>query len=239
MTDQARERPRDTAPGSTRRRSGLSADGETVLTGEPPWGACAWRSVSGGAGTQELVSPDSSSEATASKCSSVAGRSSSHPPTSATMAALSAHKRGEGPRRATPRPSHSASSRARSAQLHATPPPRLSARAPVALSARAVLATRVSRIAAWNEEATSAVHRRSYGGSPRASTASATAVLSPENEKSKLGSVSIGRGNEYAVGFPSRAMDSIAGPPGKGRPSRLATLSNASPAASSRVLPSH
>src|ERR1043166_3512744 len=47
----------------------------------------------------------------------------------------------------------------------------------------------------------------------------------------------IGRGNVKRDGSPSRAILSICGPPGYPRPSRVATLSNASPAASSRVSP--
>ena len=47
----------------------------------------------------------------------------------------------------------------------------------------------------------------------------------------------IGRGNGYASRDPVLAAASIAGPPGYGRPSRAAVLSNASPIASSTVAP--
>ena len=43
------------------------------------------------------------------------------------------------------------------------------------------------------------------------------------------------RGNSIDAGSPSRAARSIQGPPGNGSPSRRATLSKASPAASSMV----
>ena len=46
------------------------------------------------------------------------------------------------------------------------------------------------------------------------------------------------RGKSIATELPSRAMRSTCGPPGNGSPSTRATLSNASPAASSMVLPS-
>ena len=73
-----------------------------------------------------------------------------------------------------------------------------------------------------------------------ASTCRATAVFSPEKEKSNgasRGPVSP-RGNAIAAGSPSRATRSMCGPPGNGSPSSRATLSNASPAASSIVAPS-
>ena len=87
-------------------------------------------------------------------------------------------------------------------------------------------------MAAWNDAATSAT---SASGCLR--TYCTTAVFSPENEKS-WPSLRIGRGNRIASGSPSRARRSIAGPPGYPRPRNRATLSNASPAASSTVSPS-
>jgi hypothetical protein len=65
-----------------------------------------------------------------------------------------------------------------------------------------------------------------------------TAVFSPENENSKPLRSSIDRGNAIAFASPSRARRSITGPPGYPSPSSFATLSKASPAASSRVHPS-
>ncbi len=69
------------------------------------------------------------------------------------------------------------------------------------------------------------------------STYRATAVFSPENEKPSAGSLApmSGRGKGTAAGSPLRAALSMDGPPGYGRPMSRATLSNASPAASSRV----
>ena len=75
----------------------------------------------------------------------------------------------------------------------------------------------------------------------RCRTARSTAVLRPLNEKSKRCGPwprSSGRGNSNRPGVPVAASRSIAGPPGYPSPSRVATLSNASPAASSRVWPS-
>ena len=82
-------------------------------------------------------------------------------------------------------------------------------------------------------------------GSPascRASTHRATAVFRPEKEKSnRCRCMSRGpvrpRGKSIADRSPSWAARSIGGPPGKGIPSSRATLSNASPAASSIVAP--
>ncbi len=45
------------------------------------------------------------------------------------------------------------------------------------------------------------------------------------------------RGKGWRVASPSAASRSTAGPPGKPRPSSFAALSNASPIASSRVVP--
>src|SRR5262249_37941769 len=96
-------------------------------------------------------------------------------------------------------------------------------------AARRSLPTSTSTTAAWNDAATSATSasglRRQYV---------TTAVFSPENEKSSP-SVAIGRGNGIASGSPRSDSASIAGPPGYPSPRNRATLSNASPAASSTV----
>ena len=103
------------------------------------------------------------------------------------------------------------------------------------------LAVSTSQTASWKLAATSA----SGTSSPsrcRVSTQRATAVFSPENEKSKrclswsFRAVSP-RGNATYAGSPVAAL-SMSGPPGYGRPSTRATLSYASPAASSMVEPS-
>ena len=65
-----------------------------------------------------------------------------------------------------------------------------------------------------------------------------TAVFSPLKLKSRSPECSIGRGNLTISGRPCSASCARTGPPGYGRPSSLAVLSNASPAASSSVSPS-
>ena len=65
-----------------------------------------------------------------------------------------------------------------------------------------------------------------------------TALLSPAKEKCGSLDPTSGRGSGTAVASPSIAARSTAGPPGKPRPSSLAVLSNASPAASSIVVAS-
>ena len=67
---------------------------------------------------------------------------------------------------------------------------------------------------------------------------SSTAVFSPLKLKSSRSSWRNGTREANARGIAGAASRSTAGPPGKPRPSRLATLSNASPAASSSVPPS-
>src|SRR5207248_128270 len=96
------------------------------------------------------------------------------------------------------------------------------------------LVTSTSSTASWNARAR---WGRSRSRSSLERTARNTAVLRPENENSKPSS-RIGRGNVKRVGSPWAASRSIAGPPGYPRPRSVATLSNASPAASSRVAPS-
>ena len=49
----------------------------------------------------------------------------------------------------------------------------------------------------------------------------------------------IGFGNSYLLGLPFLAYSSIRGPPGNSMPSNFAVLSNASPTASSNVVPNH
>lgn len=73
-----------------------------------------------------------------------------------------------------------------------------------------------------------------------ASIQRATAVFSPEKEKSYAASRGPvrPRGKAMASGSPSRASRSMTGPPGKPSCSTRAILSKASPAASSMVAPS-
>ena len=69
-------------------------------------------------------------------------------------------------------------------------------------------------------------------------TASDTAVFNPEKLNSRPGRSSMGRGNSKRQALPAVASFASSGPPGYGRPNNFADLSNASPAASSRVSPS-
>ena len=62
-------------------------------------------------------------------------------------------------------------------------------------------------------------------------------VLSPEKLKSYVPSLIMGRGNWIAAAFPFSARFEISGPPGYENPRTFPNLSNASPAASSRVDP--
>ena len=81
--------------------------------------------------------------------------------------------------------------------------------------------------------------RRSSAPSARvAFTASITAVFRPEKLNSSPARSSIGRGKSKRRAGPARPASPARGRPGYGRPSNLADLSKASPAASSRVSPS-
>jgi hypothetical protein len=94
--------------------------------------------------------------------------------------------------------------------------------------------------ASWKLAATSATGTDSPAAS-LACTHRDTAVFSPENEKSnRWRSMSrpwVNPRGKSMTTCPSRAARSMCGPPGKGNPSTRATLSNASPAASSIVDP--
>src|SRR3989338_8255119 len=100
------------------------------------------------------------------------------------------------------------------------------------MTAASVLIVRISTTACWNDAATSATD-----ASGCASRYTRTAVFNPEKLKSESPLSIIGRGNAIAFGFPSSAIFDTAGPPGYPSPRSFATLSNASPAASSRVAP--
>ena len=80
--------------------------------------------------------------------------------------------------------------------------------APTSAAARRALCTSTSTTAAWNDAATSAV---STSGLAR--TWFITDVFSPEKLKSRP-SLRIARGKSIAVGSPSAATRSMAGPPG-------------------------
>ena len=112
---------------------------------------------------------------------------------------------------------------------------------PRLVAASMALRVSTSQTASWKEAATSAT---SIVTPARCwvSTQRATAVLSPEKEKSKRCRsrsrlAESPRGKSMATLLPLRAARSMCGPPGNGSPSRRATLSKASPAASSIVAP--
>ena len=63
------------------------------------------------------------------------------------------------------------------------------------------------------------------------------AVLSPAKDKLHPPLLKIGFGNSYLFGSPFSAKTSIIGPPGNSIPKSFAVLSNASPNASSIVVP--
>ena len=125
-------------------------------------------------------------------------------------------------------------SASRSAPLAATPPATITQAAPSCSAAAAVFAASTSTTASWKRAAVAGT-----SNSP-ARVRCSTAVFSPLNEKSWLPR-SQARGNGSVAantsGSASRATRSITGPPGNGSPSSRPTLSNASPAASSRVCP--
>ncbi len=153
------------------------------------------------------------------------------------MTALSVHSRGRGMTSLRPRRPASSPNRSRSRELHATPPQATTHATPSRSAARKVLPTSVSTTASWNDAHVSC---RSASASPSgyASQWVRSAVLSPEKEKSGCSEWSIGLGNGNRSRTPSRASRSMRTPPGYPRPSSFATLSKASPAASSRVCPS-
>ena len=95
--------------------------------------------------------------------------------------------------------------------------------------------------ASWKLAATSLTRLAiQVGGTCRAfcpARAYRTAVFRPEKLQISRSSCRNDRGKANAAGLPPRAARSISGPPGYPRPSRLATLSKASPAASSVVPP--
>ena len=176
----------------------------------------------------------------------------------ATMTPLSVHSRGGGTRSSHGVPpgagagvaSHSSCRRRRSSALDATPPETTSvlggvSPASAASSAHSLIAylmrcSRCEIAACWKELATPARKARvSRTSSGARCTARRTAVLSPAKEKSYDFLRCIGTGSGTASGAPSRASASSAGPPPPpmGSPSSLATLSYASPKASSSVEP--
>ena len=164
-------------------------------------------------------------------------------PSAATIAPLSVHSPGRGTRSRMPAASHRSCGQ--------RPQPRVGRDAAADEQVvDAVLPAGEHRLAGQHVDDRLLEARRDVGDRHRlarraraASTQRATAVLSPENEKSnrcrsRSRPVVRPRGKSMATRSPSRAARSTCGPPGNGRPSTRATLSNASPAASSIVAPS-
>src|SRR5216684_3568216 len=160
----------------------------------------------------------------------LASRATSSAPSAATMAPLSVHRPGRGTRSRMPAASQRSAASARSRELAATPPPMTRWSTPFAWQACTALRVSTSATASWKDAATSATGTLTPAAR-RSSTQRATAVFSPENEKSKVWSRYLARGKAIAAGSPPRASLSIGGPPGNGSPSTRATLSYASPAA--------
>ena len=149
------------------------------------------------------------------------------------IAALSVQRWRGGTCRRRPCSIAAASSPARSGPLAATPPVSTMRLIPWCSAAFTVLRTSILTTVAWNEAAMSAISARPSG--PRRLTWNDTDVLTPLKEKSAPPSLICASGNVIAFGSPSTAVRSMTGPPGNPRPRSFATLSNASPAASSRV----
>jgi hypothetical protein len=109
---------------------------------------------------------------------------------------------------------------------------------PLRSSARIAFAHSTSTTACSNSAAMSAFARASSAPpASRLRTIVSTAVLSPEKLIMRSPESIIGRGSDTAPARPDSASLASAGPPGYGRPSSVAVLSNASPAASSSVSP--
>src|SRR5215467_8722941 len=125
------------------------------------------------------------SEESAAKSSAdgAAPRDTSSAPSAATIAPLSVHSPGRGTRRPMPAAAHRSAASARSRELAATPPPITRWPTPFARQAATAFFVRTSATASWQEAATSAIGTGSPAAS-RASTYLATAVFSPEKEKS-------------------------------------------------------
>ncbi|CAB4600183.1 unannotated protein [freshwater metagenome] len=124
------------------------------------------------------------------------------------MAALSVHIVRLGTRQSRPSWAHISAKRSRNNELAATPPPSTTPLAPTCSAARRALCTNTSTTAVWNEAATSAVRTAGF-----LRTKLMTDVFRPLKLKSNP-SLRMARGKSMAVGSPSRAMASTAGPPG-------------------------
>mmetsp|Transcript_9851 Transcript_9851/g.31962 ORF Transcript_9851/g.31962 Transcript_9851/m.31962 type:complete len:224 (-) Transcript_9851:738-1409(-) len=202
----------------------------------------------------------------ASSPSTAAGGGSDSPsanrstPVHATITPLSVQSPGGGQTSARPCVCATASSRALTTLLQATPPATTRERMAGSSSnahptAREVLSSRCFTATVWKPAAMSLCACSSSPSSARGATSPATsstspsslsmhmrvAVLSPAYEKSHVLFLScrMGTENRNRLSSPSRAAASSAGPPPRDRssPNRRAVLSYASPTASSIVVP--
>ena len=131
------------------------------------------------------------------------------------------------------------SASARRREFAATPPPMTRCRLPSTQAATALM-TGTSATASENwlpRRRSERVRRRRHAAPP-------TCHRGLETAEREVVAIPLGvlgcrqtAGKEIAVASPLRAASSIGGPPGNGKPSSRATLSNASPAASSIVAP--
>jgi len=160
------------------------------------------------------------------------------------MAALSVHSSGGGKCTLNPPACPDDIMRCRRREFLATPPTIRRSLQPSLMIACRHFSTSTSTTAAWYDDAISFTDK---GSSRLPSTVLSkypsrlryvkSAVFRPLNEKLRSPLSSIGRGRLRCSGLPSLAAFSMAGPPGYPRPSILAALSSASPAASSSVVP--
>ena len=123
---------------------------------------------------------------------------------------------------------------ARTREFAETPPASTSRGTRSRSAAEIAFPTSTSATASWKEAATSSTRAAAPDGEARKVR---SAVLRPEKEKSAESRESHARGKWNRAASPSPPARSIATPPGYGSPIIFAALSNASPAASSRVPP--
>src|SRR5215469_1825291 len=156
--------------------------------------AAAFVQAPGSAGYAAVMAVTGSEESAAkSSADGAAPRDTSSEPSAATIAPLSVQSPGRGTRSTMPAAAHRSAASARSRELAATPPPITRWSTPLARPAATAFFVSTSATASWNEAATSATGTGSPAVS-RASTHLATAVFSPEKEKSLVPSAYLPRG---------------------------------------------
>ena len=210
----------------------------------PPRPGCRFARPSTGArpvrrGREVTGSEESAGRSRAEGCRP---RATISAPSAATIAPLSVHSPGRGTRTRMPCAAARSSASTRSREFAATPPPIRMSSTPSLAAASTALRVSTSHDRLLERRGHVGDRAPAHRTRSRASTHRATAVLSPENEKSKRCRSRSRRdvrprGKSIVTDDPDRASRSMCGPPGNGRPSSRATLSNASPAASSIVAP--